>query len=651
MVDSLGGLWRTTMASILPSLLRFADFEVDLRAGQLRRQGRKIRLQEQPFRVLAALLKASGNVVTREELRNQLWAADTFVDFDHRLASAINKLRNALNDSAEKPTFVETVGRRGYRFMVPVEPVTPSAGDNDGLVVPKGAPSHQAERESRAPRVGWFAAALVLVSALAFVAIRHRRQPDSGESAVPRISSIAVLPLENLSNDQEQEYFVEGMTDEIITDLAKLPGIRVISRTSAIQYKGTHKTLPEIARELNVDGVVEGSVLRDGNRVRIRTQLVYAPTDRHVWAQAYERDLKDVLTLQADLAQDIAREIQLKLTSQERVNLVATHPVDPEAHELYLKGRFFWNKRDQQGFARAIEYFQQAIERDPTYALAYSGLADAYVLLGWNSYLPPREAFPKAKMAAMRALRLDPNLGEAHAGLAAVLWLHDWQWEQAEAEFTHSLTLNPSYPTANHWYAEYLMTMGYHQEAIARMKNSQELDPLSLIISVAIAWAFYMARQYDDAIGQLQRTVQLEPAYPVTYWILGQLLRKMGRYEPAITEGEKGVKLSGGSPLMRAALAQSFAMAGRREQAIQIRDDLTKLKKQKYVSPYFLAGIHAGLGEDELAMEYLEKGHQERSHWLLYLHIDPGLDSLRRNPRFQDLLQRIGLPLRDAVPI
>jgi len=231
------------------------------------------------------------------------------------------------------------------------------------------------------------------------------------------------------------------------------------------------------------------------------------------------------------------------------------------------------------------------------------------------------------------------------------LWLHDWRWEQAAAEFTHSLALNPSYPTANHWYAEYLMTMGRHQEAIARMKSSQELDPLSLIISVAIAWAFYMARRYDDAIEQLQRTVELEPAYPVTYWILGQLLRKMGRYEPAVSEGEKGVKLSGGSPLMRAALAQSFAMAGRRAEAMQIEDELTKLAKQKYVSPYFLAGRHGGLQEDERGMEHLEKGHQERSHWLLYLHIDPGMDTLRGNPSFQDLLRRIGLPLRDADSI
>jgi tetratricopeptide (TPR) repeat protein len=276
-------------------------------------------------------------------------------------------------------------------------------------------------------------------------------------------------------------------------------------------------------------------------------------------------------------------------------------------------------------------------------------LADSYVLLGWNSYLPPKEAFPKGKMAAMRALRLDPDLGEGHTPLAAVLWLHDWRWQEAQIEFKRSLALNPAYPTANHWYAEYLMTMGRHVEAIARMKNSQELDPLSLIISVAIGWSFYMARQYDDAIEQLRRTVELDPNYPVTYWILGLLLRKMGRYELAIAEGEKGVKLSGGSSLMRAALAQTFATAGRRKKAIQILDDLTKLTKQKYVAPYFFAGIHIGLGEDDRAIEYLDKSYEEHSHWLIYLHIDPSMDRLRSNPRFHDLLRRVGLPLRHAT--
>jgi tetratricopeptide (TPR) repeat protein len=336
--------------------------------------------------------------------------------------------------------------------------------------------------------------------------------------------------------------------------------------------------------------------------------------------------------------------LRLKLTRAEKRRLTKRQTEDAEAYRRYLKGRHHWDRWTEDGFYKAIEFFQQAVEKDPGYALAYAGLADSYVLLGWNSYLRPKEAFPKAKMAAMRALRLDPDLGEAHTSLAAVLWLHDWQWQEAQTEFKRSLALNPAYPTANHWYAEYVMTMGRQVEAIERIKDSQELDPLSLIISVAIGWAFFLARRYDEALEQLRRTVELEPNYPVTYWILGLLLRKIGRHELAITEGEKGVKLSGGSSHMRASLAQTLATAGRTKKAIQILDDLTKLTKQKYVSPYFFAGIHVALGEIGRAIEYLEKSYEQHSHWLIYLHIDPSMDDLRSDPRFQDLLRRVGLP-------
>jgi tetratricopeptide (TPR) repeat protein len=277
-------------------------------------------------------------------------------------------------------------------------------------------------------------------------------------------------------------------------------------------------------------------------------------------------------------------------------------------------------------------------------------VADSYVLLGWNGYLPPKDAFPKGKMAATGALGIDADLGEAHTPQAAILWLHDWKWHEAQQEFERSLALNPAHPTASHWYAEYLMTMGRHEEAIARMKSSQELDPLSLIISVAIGWAHYMARRYDESIEQLRRTVELDPNYPMTYWILGRLLREMGHYEQAIAEGEKGVKLSGGSPLMNAALAQTFAVAGEREKAMQILDELTNLAKQKYVPAYFFAGIHMGLREHDRALECLEKAYEEHSHWLIYLHIDPSMDGLRSNPRFQGLLGSVGLPLRSGNP-
>jgi tetratricopeptide (TPR) repeat protein len=391
-------------------------------------------------------------------------------------------------------------------------------------------------------------------------------------------------------------------------------------------------------------------MMQSGGSLRIGTELVDVATGSQLWGAQYTRKPGDIFAVQDEISNEISEKLRLQLTRAEKKRLTKHHTEDPEAYRLYLKGRHYWNRWTEEGFYKAIEYFQQAVEKDPSYALAYTGLADSYVLLGWNSYLSPKEAFPKGKEAAMTALRLDPDLAEAHTPLAALLWLHDWQWAEAQAEFKRSLELGPTYATANHWYAEYTMTMGRHGEAMARMKNGHELDPLSLIISVAVGWAFYFARRYDEALEQLRRTVELDPNYPVTYWILGLLLRKTHCYELAITEGEKAVKLSGGSPLMSAALAHTFGTAGRTKEAFQMLDELTKLAKQKYVAPYFFAGIHIGLGDEDRAMEYLEKSYEEHSHWLIYLHIDPSMDGLRSNPRFQDLLRRVGLPLRDAIP-
>jgi serine/threonine protein kinase len=463
------------------------------------------------------------------------------------------------------------------------------------------------------------------------------------------IDSLAVLPFENASRDPEHEYLSDGIAGSLVNTLATIPKLRVIAQSTVFRYKGRRIDPQAAGRELHVRAVLTGRIMQSGGSLRIGAELVDVATGSQLWGTQYDRKPGDIFAIQDEISTEISGILRLKLTRAEKRRLTKHQTDDAEAYRLYLKGRHHWNRWTEEGFYKAIEYFQQAVEKDPGYALAYTGLADSYVLLGWNSYLPPNEAFPKGKVAAMEALRLDPDLGEAHMSLAGVLWLHDWQWQEAQTEFKRSLTLNPAYPPANHWYAEYLMTMGRHEEVIARMKNSQELNPLSLIISVAIGWAYYMARRYDDAIEQLRRTVELDPNHPVSYWILGLLLRKMGRYELAISEGEKGVKLSGGSPLMSAALAQTFANAGKRENAIRILDDLTKLTKQRYIAPYFFAGIHVGLGEDERAIEYLEKSYKEHSHWLIYLHIDPSMDGLRSNPRFQDLLRRVGLPSRHAA--
>jgi TolB-like protein/predicted Zn-dependent protease len=458
------------------------------------------------------------------------------------------------------------------------------------------------------------------------------------------INSLAVLPLENATGDPELEYLSDGITGSLINTLASIPKLRVMAQSTIFRFKGQEIDPQAIGRELHVRAVVTGRIMQGGGSLRVGTELVDVATGCQLWGAQYDRKPDDILVVQDEISSEISGKLRLQLTKAERKRLTVHHTENPEAYRLYLKGRHHWNRWTEEAFYKAIEYFQFAVEKDPSYALAYAGVADSYVLLGWNCYLPPKEAFSKGKADAMTALRLDPDLAEAHAALAALFWLHDWRWKDAETEFKRSLQLGPSYATANHWYAEYLMTMGRNEEAMARIEHSQELDPLSLIINVAVGWGLYHARRYEAAIEQLRRTLELDPNYPVTYWILGLLLRKTGHYELAIREGEKGVNLSGGGPLLRAALAHTLATAGRTKEALQTLDDLKKLAKQRYVSPYFFAGIHVGLGEDDCAIEYLERAYEERSHWLIYLHIDPGMDSLRYDARFKDLLRRVALP-------
>ena len=460
------------------------------------------------------------------------------------------------------------------------------------------------------------------------------------------INSIAVLPFKNSSGDPEHEYLSDGITGSLINNLATLPKLRVMAQSTVSRYKAREIDPQAVGLELNVRSVLTGRIMQSGGALRIGTELVDVATGSQLWGAQYDRKPGDIFAVQDEISNEISAKLRLKLTRAEKKQLTKRHTENTEAYQLYLKGRHHWNQWTEPGFYKAIEYFHQAIAKDAAYALAYAGLADCYVLLGWNCYLPPKEAFPKAKAAANSALELDPDLAEAHTPLAAVFWLYDWQWEKAQAEFQRALELNPKYPTANHWYAEYTMTMGRHAEAMVRFRSTEDLDPLWLIINVAVGWAFYHGRRYDEALDQLRRTVELDTNYPMTYWILGLVLRKMGRYDEAVTEGEKAVNLSGGSPLMRAELAHTLGAAGKRKEAVQILDDLTELAKQKYVPAYFFAGIHVGLGENECAIEYLEKCYEEHSHWLIYLHLDPSMDALRDNPAFQDLMRRVGLPAR-----
>jgi eukaryotic-like serine/threonine-protein kinase len=484
---------------------------------------------------------------------------------------------------------------------------------------------------------------------------RTSPQP-TGTFRVPRVSknigSIAVLPFENLSRDPENDYLSDGITGSLINIMATVPKLRVMAQSTVFRFKRREIDPQAVGRDLNVRAVLTGRVMQSGGALRIGAELVDVATGSRLWGAQYDRKPGDIFMIQDEISNEISGKLRLQLTGAQKRRLTTHHTEDCEAYQIYLKGRHHWNRWTEEGFYKAIEYFQKAVEKDPGYALAYAGIADSYVLLGWNSYLPPKEVFPKGKAAALTALRLDPDLGEAHTPLAAVLWLHDWQWHEAGKEFKRSLELNPTYPTANHWHAEYVMTMGRQVDAIALMKKSQDLDPLSLIINDAIGWANYMAQRYDEALEQLLQTVELDPNYPVTHWFLGAIYRATGRYELAITEGEKAVKLSGGSPLMRAALAHSYGKAGKAKEALRILYELTELAKCKYVAPHFFAGIHIGLGDNDRAIACLEKSYEEHSHWLIYLHIDPSMDELRNDPRFQNLLRRVGLPAQaDATPI
>src|SRR5947209_6257842 len=561
--------------------VRFSVFEVDLRAGELRKHGLRIRLQQQPFKVLEMLLQRPGEVVTRDELRGALWPADTFVDFDHGLNKTINKIRDALGESAESPRFVETVSRRGYRFIAEV--VRLDSADSDSRTESKLPFPGNAATISKPMRLGWSgigkALGLVLVAvAIALLAwtLRSRNRPSN-------IRSLAVLPLESLSSDPSQDYFADGMTDELITDLAQISALRVISRTSVMVYKGARKPLPQIARELNVDAVVEGTVLRSGEQVRITAQLIEASTDKHLWSQSYEGELRDTLALQNRVARTIADQIRINLTPQEQAALKNVKVVNPEAYESYLKGRYFWNKRTANGLKVALAYFNQAIEEDPKYAQAYSGLADTYALLGDWEYgvLAPKEAYPRAKAAASKALELDDTLSEAHASLAS-LGMFDWDWQSAGKEFRRAIELNPGYATAHQWYAWNLNLLGRQSDAIAEMRKAESLDPLSLIISADMADVLFVARLYDESIQQSRKTLEMDPNFAVARFELGQVYLEKHMHNEAVAQLQKAVQLSEGNPTFIANLARAYFASGKRSEAVKLLSDLKKRSNPSY---------------------------------------------------------------------
>jgi TolB-like protein/DNA-binding winged helix-turn-helix (wHTH) protein/Flp pilus assembly protein TadD len=626
---------------------------MDLRTGELRKHGMQVRLQKQPFQVLAMLLEHAGEVVTREELQKNLWPADTFVDFEHGLNKTINKIREALGDSAESPRFVETVSRRGYRFLAEVKDVAGgsvavpthgtevlSGSQDSGHAKTATQPATQKRLKSPLTlrRLGAGLAVLLVMLLASTLYVRNRNRPSSA-----LIRSLAVLPLDSLSGDASQDYFADGMTDELITDLGQISALRVISRTSVMSYKRVRKPLPQIARELNVDGVVEGTVLRSGNRVRITAQLINASDDKHLWAHSYEGDFRDALALQNQVARSIAEEIRINVSPREQTELKSVKVVNPQAYESYLKGRFFWNKRSADGLKVAAAYFNQAVEEDPKYPQAYSGLADTYALLGdWQyAVMTPKEALPKAKAAAIKALELDNNLGEAHNSLAFCLDGFDWDFAVAEKEFRRAIELNPSYATAHHWYAWHLSLLGRNSEAISEMKKAKDLDPLSLIINADLAELYLIAHSYDESIQQSRKTIEMDANFALAHNQLAQAYLQKRMFDEAIAELQKAIKISGGSPTFTANLARTYAAMGRRNEAIELLDDLRKHSSPGYSRASEIAAVYVALGDNDRAMTWLEKGFDERFNPGVLLR--PGFDPIRADPRFQNLLRRIGL--------
>jgi TolB-like protein/DNA-binding winged helix-turn-helix (wHTH) protein/Flp pilus assembly protein TadD len=617
------------------SPIRFGIFEVNLASGELRKRGVRIKLQEQPFQVLIALVQQPHEVVTREELRKRLWPPDIVVDFDSGLNKAVNRLREALGDDAENPRFIETLPQRGYRFLAQVETV---AVEEPTLLPPPEAGPAAASGPRRIARRRLLAAGGGLVSApLLYLGYRLVPLPSK------RIESIAVLPLENLSGNPAQDYFSDGMTDELIGEIARIGSLRVISRTSSMRYKGGgRKLLPQIARELNVDAILEGTVVQSGQRVRITAQLIRAQDDRHILSEQYEGDLTDIIALQGEVARSIARKVEIRLTPGEQTSLMRTGPVKPEAYEAYLKGEFFLRK-SLPGILKSIEFFMQAIELDPRFAGAHAGLAEALCYAGIFQFRPSAETYPEARVAALKALELDPLNAGAHNALADVKQGYDWNLSAAEAEFKRALQLSPSHLQTRLWYAEHLTRAGRYGDAIAESARAVALDPVSPHSLSNRAMIFFRARRFDEAIRAGQQALDLDPYFVNALWWQGLAYAGNGDFPKSVACLTKGRGMNDG-PVFRALLGHVYGRAGDRAKAGAVLVDLTILSRQRYISPVNFAIVYAGQGDADSAFQWLEKAYQTRSAGVREL-ASMCFDSVRSDPRYFDLMKRVGLPV------
>src|SRR6266851_5219395 len=623
--------------------LRFRDYDLDPDGFELYRAGHRLRLERKPMELLILLAEKQGQLVKREEIVEKLWGKDFFFDSENGINNAIRKIRSALNDDPEQPRFVETSVGKGYRFITPVQRVLEPASSLATEPLIRQGPAAFRWRRARVLALG-LAAFIAAAFAFNLAGIRSRVFARS----VPPIRSIAVLPLQNLSGDTNQEYFADGMTDALITDLAQISSLRVISRTSAMHYKGSHQPLPEIAKELNVDAVVEGAVIRSGNRVRITAQLLEARSDRHLWAKAYDRDIREIVSLQQDVADSIVSEIQPKLRPQGSASVSRKRQVNPEAYDAYLQGMYFWHKFNEAGDRRAVEYFQESIRKDPSYALGYAGLANAYHELAY--YGRPIDTMPKSKEAAEKALQLDDSVAEAHGALGCVKWIYDWDWPGAEKEFRRAIQLNSGHSISHGMYANYLDSVGRFEEAFRELRVARELDPVALILIRNAADHFRCMRQYDRAIAENRKALDMDPSFADAHENLAYAYVNKGMYEESIKEMEQ-LAISDGEHDLAQTMKLAFAHGGYKG-AVKSRLKYYKDRRKAgaHVNFWDEALTHAQLGNTDMALQALEKAYDERED-IVDLAVNPSWDSIRADPRFQELLRGVGLPVNTGAGV
>jgi TolB-like protein/DNA-binding winged helix-turn-helix (wHTH) protein/Tfp pilus assembly protein PilF len=620
-------------------LIHFGVFEVDLKAGELRKNGLKIKLQEQPFLILSLLLEQPGEVVTREELRQKLWSTDTFVDVDHRLNVAVKKLRNALGDSADNPRFVETLARRGYRFIAPVnqplkdleDKVTELANLNDsgGNGVAGGAGG----------RFRWLVVPSMVLAAVIGALGLYWLDGREDETLRP-INSLAILPFTNATANPNAEYLSDGITESIINRLTRLRQLRVVPRASVFRYKGKELNVREVGRQLNVEAVVTGRVLQRGETLNVQAEVVNVADGSQLWGEQYQRELTDLVEVQEQISREISEKLGLRLTGAEQKELTKRYTQSTEAYHLYLKGLYFWNRRTEPELQKAIDHFQRAVEKDPNYALAYAMLSDCYGILGTFENSPPSEMFLRARAAATRALEIDDTLAEGHMRLASAE-LGQWNWRGAEREYQLAIKLSPGFATAHQRYSLLLMAMGRTEESLAEIRRALELDPVSLTINTSLGWRLYFARRYNEAIEQFGETLEMDPNFASVHFHLGKTYVKKGHYSEALAAFKQGHAFSKVAAI--AMEGYTLAVSGQRDKAQRILSELKQQSKLRYVSPYDIAIIHTGLDEKDQALAWLEKACDERVFRVVLLGVEPLLDDLRSDLRFQALLKRIGL--------